>query len=99
MMHPGFGVLGEFPDRGGERIFDEVDEGHGFEYGAKVGADGDPDLRKRPGGAPVLDGLGELAPDVRQWSFDGPDDIGQRGLSGGPGEPVAAGGAPLSAYD
>jgi hypothetical protein len=30
VVYPGFGVLGKLSDRGGERVFDEVDEGHGL---------------------------------------------------------------------
>lgn len=91
-MYPCFGVPGELFDRVWERAFDEVGEGYGLQDCAEVSADGDPDLRERPGGAPVLDGLGELAPDVGQRPFDGADDVGQRDLVCGPGEPVAAGG-------
>src|SRR5215210_1261944 len=99
MMHPGFGILGKLSDWGGEHTFDEVAEGYGLQDGAEVGADGDPDLRKRSGGALVLDGLGKLAPDICQRSFDGPDDVRQRDLPSGSSEPVATGGAPLGAHD
>jgi hypothetical protein len=34
MMHPGLRVTGELVDGSGERAFDEVGEGYGFEDGA-----------------------------------------------------------------
>src|ERR671916_474705 len=93
MMHPGFGIAGELRDRGGELSVDDIGEGYGLEYGAQVGAHGDPDLLQVLGRALVLDGLGPLAPDVREGSFDGADDGGERDLLRRQREPVAAGGA------
>ena len=44
MMDPGFGVLSKDGNGFGEIALCEVGEGDGFEDGAEVGADGDPDL-------------------------------------------------------
>src|SRR5918993_3697971 len=93
VVHPGFGVAGELRDRGGELSVDDIGEGYGLEDGAQVGADGDPDLLQVLGRALVLHGLGPLASDVREGSFDGADDGGERDLLRRQREPVAAGGA------
>src|SRR5215213_5105008 len=93
MMHPGFGVAGEFCNRGRELSFHDVGEGYGLEDGAQVGADGDPDLLQVLCRALVLDSLGPLAPDVCEGSFDGTDDGGERDLFSRQREPVAARGA------
>src|SRR5829696_1273876 len=93
MMHPGFGVAGEFCNRGRELSFHDVGEGYGLEDGAQVGADGDPDLLQVLCRALILDSLGPLAPDVREGSLDGADDGGERDLLRRQREPVAARGA------
>ena len=64
MVDPSFGVLCKFGHGLGEIPIGEVGERDGLKDGAKVGADGDPDLLQGFGGARVLDGLWVLAPDV-----------------------------------
>src|SRR5215208_5103803 len=90
MMHPGFGVAGELGDGRGKLSFDDIGYGYGLEDGAQVGADRDPDLLQVFGRALVLDRLGPLAPDVREGSFHGADDGGERDLLRRQREPVAA---------
>ena len=51
------------------------------------------------GGAGVLDGLGPLAPNVSQGSFDGAYHLGQWDIFGRAGQPVAAGRAAAGSYD
>src|SRR5215204_4754215 len=99
MMHPGFGVAGEFCNRGRELSFHDVGEGYGLEDGAQVGADGDPDLLQVLCRALILDSLGPLAPDVCEGSFHGADDGGERDLLRRQREPVAARGAAPGTYD
>src|SRR5829696_5595228 len=99
VVDPGFGVLSKDRDALGEITFGEVGEGDGFEDGAEVGADGDPDLLQGFGGAWILHGLRPLAPDVSQRSFDGAYHLGQRYILGGAGQPVAAGRPAAGAYD
>jgi hypothetical protein len=44
VVDPRFGVLDKLRHGFGERTVGEIGERDGFEYGAEVGADGDPDL-------------------------------------------------------
>jgi len=74
-----------------------VAERHLFEDGALVGPQGDPDLLKGLGRPGVLDVLRPLAADAEQRTVDGADDLGQRDLAGGPGQPEAALRSPLAA--
>src|SRR4029453_7445373 len=98
-MDPGFGVLSKDGDGFGEVALCEVGKGDGFEDGAEGGADGDPDLLQGFGGAGVLHGLGPLAPNVREGSFDGAYHLGQWDVFGRAGQPVAAGRAAAGSYD
>ena len=89
----------EVADHARQLAGDEVGEGDLLEHGAEAGADGDPDLLKVLGVAAVLDVLGRGRLDVGDRALDGADDLGDRHLVGGPGEPVAALGAAAGADD
>ena len=67
------------------------------EHGAEARAHRDPDVPQPLRVAGVLDLLAPHAADVRQRAVDGANDVGQADLPGGPGEPVAAVGAPPAA--
>lgn len=61
-----------------------------FEDVAEAGAHRDPDLGQH-GGRPVVgDGVGALAPHVRQRAVHRPDDVGEGDVCGRTGQPVAA---------
>ena len=77
--------------RGGRRR--QVGDGDDLEDVADAGAEGDPELAHGGGVGGIGGLLGAGVADGGEGALDGAEDVGDRDLVGGAGEPIAAGGA------
>jgi hypothetical protein len=92
-------AVGEHVHRRRKLTRHDVGQRHALQHGTLVGAQRDPHPLQRLGGTGIDHVLRPLTAHAEQLPVDGADDVRERDLRGRPGQPEAALGAALAAYD